>query len=384
MAPIPSKSRKDLQGERLFTASQWRLMWWRFTQHRLAMIGMVALIVAYLVAGFCEFVAPQDPNRYDPRWVLAAPMPLRFVDSEGRFHPRPFVYGLKSKRDPDTLAMVVVPDETRTYPFKLFVRSDPYELWGLFPADLHLFGITQSAESREAPADQMLYLFGADELGRDNLSRIIYGGRISLSIGLVGVFLSLIFGVILGGISGYYGGVPDLIIQRLIELLRSLPAIPLWLMLAAALPPTWSPVRIYFGITIILSLIGWTGLARVVRGRFLALREEDFILAARLSNAPRMRIILRHMAPSFASHLIASLTLSIPAMIMSETALSFLGLGLQPPIVSWGVLLQSAQNLRSVVLAPWLLLPGLFVVIVVLAFNFTGDGLRDAADPYAM
>jgi len=359
-------------------------MWWRFTQHKLAVISMVVLIVAYLMALFCEFVAPYDSNRYEPRWVLAAPMPLHFVDSEGRFHLRPFVYSLKSKRDPDTLAMVVVPDETRSYPVRLFVRGDPYKLWGLFPSDLHLFGITQSADTRDAPTDQMLFLFGADELGRDSLSRIIYGGRISLSIGLVGVFLSLIFGVILGGISGYYGGIPDLIIQRVIELLRSLPAIPLWLMLAAAMPPTWSSIRVYFGITIILSLLGWTGLARVVRGRFLALREEDFIVAALLSNATRMRIILRHMVPSFASHLIASLTLSIPAMIMAETALSFLGLGLQPPIVSWGVLLQSAQNLRSVVLAPWLLMPGLFVVIVVLAFNFMGDGLRDAADPYAI
>jgi len=372
----PPKSRKDLQGERLFTASQWQLMWWRFTRHKLAVISMVVLIFAYLTALFCEFVAPHDPNRYDPRWVLAPPMKLHFVDKEGRFHLQPFVYGLKSKRDLETLAMVVVPDESRTYPVKLFARGDPYELWGQFAGDRHLFGIEAD--------DQMFFLFGADELGRDSLSRIIYGGRISLSIGLVGVLLSLVFGIILGGISGYYGGIADLIIQRVIEFLRSLPAIPLWLMLAAALPPTWSSIRIYFGITIILSFIGWTGLARVVRGRFLALREEDFILAARLANAPRMRIILRHMVPSFASHLIASLTLSIPGMIMSETALSFLGLGLQPPIVSWGVLLQSAQNLRSVVLAPWLLLPGLFVVIVVLAFNFMGDGLRDAADPYAM
>jgi peptide/nickel transport system permease protein len=352
-------------------------MWWRFTQHKLAVISMVVLIFAYLTATFCEFVAPHDPNRYDPRWVLAQPMQLHFVDKEGRFHPQPFVYGLKSKRDLETLAMVVVPDESRVYPVKIFVKGDPYELWGRFASNRHLFGI-------QPDDNQMFFLFGADELGRDSLSRILYGARISLSIGLVGVFLSLIFGIILGGISGYYGGLADLIIQRVIEFLRSLPAIPLWLMLAAALPPTWSSIRIYFGITIILSFIGWTGLARVVRGRFLALREEDFILAARLSNAPRMRIILRHMVPSFASHLIASLTLSIPGMIMSETALSFLGLGLQPPIVSWGVLLQSAQNLRSVVLAPWLLLPGLFVVIVVLAFNFMGDGLRDAADPYAM
>jgi peptide/nickel transport system permease protein len=360
-----------------FTASQWRLMWWRFQQHKVALISVAVLIVAYLIAIFAEIAAPHDPNRFSARWVLAPPMRVHFVDPVGRFQLQPFVYGLQSERDPETLAMVVVPDESLVYPIKLFAKGDPYKLWGLFEWDRHLFGI-------ETDDDQMFFLLGADDLGRDMLSRIVYGSRVSLSIGLVGVGLSLVLGIILGGISGYFGGVIDVIIQRVIEFLRSLPAIPLWLTLAAALPPSWSSMRIYFGITVILSLIGWTGLARVVRGRFLALREEDFIMAARLSNATRMRIILRHMVPSFTSHLIAHLTLAVPAMILSETALSFLGLGLQPPIVSWGVLLQGAQNLRSVVLAPWLLLPGLFVVIVVLAFNFAGDGLRDAADPYAI
>jgi peptide/nickel transport system permease protein len=241
--------------------------------------------------------------------------------------------------------------------------------------DIHLFGLEDGEET-------MLLLLGADDMGRDVLSRILYGARISLSIGLVGVILSLILGILLGGMSGYYGGVADMIIQRIIEFLRSLPGIPLWLTLAAALPPDWPPIRVYFGITVILSLLGWTGLARVVRGRFLALREEDFVLAARLVGASEMRIIVAHMVPSFASHLIASLTLSIPAMILSETSLSFLGLGLQAPIISWGVLLQTAQNLRSVATAPWLLLPGGAVVLAVLAFNFVGDGLRDAADPY--
>jgi peptide/nickel transport system permease protein len=360
-----------------FTASQWRLMWWRFQQHKVALISVAVLIVAYLIAIFAEIAAPHDPNRFSARWVLAPPMRVHFVDPVGRFQLQPFVYGLQSERDPETLAMVVVPDESLVYPIKLFAKGDPYKLWGLFEWDRHLFGI-------ETDDDQMFFLLGADDLGRDMLSRIVYGSRVSLSIGLVGVGLSLVLGIILGGISGYFGGVIDVIIQRVIEFLRSLPAIPLWLTLAAALPPSWSSMRIYFGITVILSLIGWTGLARVVRGRFLALREEDFIMAARLSNATRMRIILRHMVPSFTSHLIDHLTLAVPAMILSETALSFLGLGLQPPIVSWGVLLQGAQNLRSVVLAPWLLLPGLFVVIVVLAFNFAGDGLRDAADPYAI
>jgi peptide/nickel transport system permease protein len=376
MKPLKTQDKKALNTESYFTASQWQLMWWRFQQHKLALISLGILILAYLIAGFCEFVAPHDPNRYSPKYVYSPPMPLHFIDEQGTFHIQPFVYGLKSSRDPNTLAMIVIPDTTMSYPVKLFVHGDPYEMWGLFKGDLHLFGI----ESESQP----LLLLGADDNGRDALSRIIYGGRISLSVGLVGVILSLILGVILGGISGYYGGIVDLIIQRVIEFLRSLPAIPLWLTLAAALPPTWSPLQVYFGITIILSFIGWTGLARVVRGRFLVLREEDFIIAARLANASQLRIILRHMVPSFTSHLIASLTLSIPAMIMSETALSFLGLGLQPPVVSWGVLLQSAQNIRAVATAPWLLSPGLFVVIIVLAFNFTGDGLRDAADPYAL
>ena len=361
----------------LYTASQWQLMWWRFSRHRVAVVSMILLVFAYGAALFAEFVSPHDPNRFSSSWVLAPPMRLHFTRPDGSFSLRPFVYGLTSARDEETLAMVVVPDETQVHPIRFWVKGDPYTLWGQFDSDLHLFGI-------DAWAEQPLFLLGADDLGRDLFSRIMYGARISLSIGLLGVGFSLLFGVVLGGISGYYGGLIDVIIQRIIELLRSLPTIPLWLTLVVILPPHWSALRVYFGITLILSLIGWTGMARVVRGRFLALREEDFIMAARLANAPQMRIIMRHMVPSFTSHLIAQMTLAVPGMILGETALSFLGLGLQPPVVSWGVLLQGAQNLRSVVLAPWLLLPGLFVVAVILAFNFAGDGLRDAADPYAI
>ncbi len=364
----------DTPQAQIFTASQWQLMWWRFSRHRVALLAMGVLLVAYTAAVFAEFLSPHDPNRFSSQYVMAPPMRLRFVEA-GSFVWPPYVYGFTSTRNEETLKMEVVPDASQIHQVRFLVHGDPYLFWGQFETDLHLFGL----ESTEHP----LFLLGADDLGRDLFSRILYGSRISLSIGLVGVGFSLLFGVLLGGISGYYGGAVDTVIQRIIEFLRSLPAIPLWLTLGAILPPDWSALRIYFGITVILSLIGWTGIARVVRGRFLSLREEDFILAARLANAGQLRIILRHMVPSFTSHLIASITLAIPAMILSETALSFLGLGLQPPIISWGVLLQGAQNLRALALAPWLLWPGFFVVAVVLAFNFAGDGLRDAADPYA-
>ena len=287
---------------------------------------------------------------------------------------------------PYTLRMEFQTDETIRFPIYFWIEGDPYRFWGLFESNRHLFGINEAVvdEGREQEAEifATLFVLGADKLGRDMLTRIIYGSRISLSIGLVGVVLSFIFGVVLGGISGYYGGTMDVIIQRIIEFIRSVPSIPLWMALSAALPKDWSTLRIYFGITIILSLIGWTFLARAVRGRFLAMREEEFILAARFAGASEMRIILRHMVPSFISHLIAAATLAVPAMILSETALSFLGLGLRPPTISWGVLLQESQNLRSVALAPWLLLPGVAIIIAVLALNFLGDGLRDAADPY--
>jgi peptide/nickel transport system permease protein len=365
-----------VSGEKIYVAPQWQLMWWKFRKHRLALISGVILIILYLAALFCEFVAPYDPEAFFTQYTLAPPTRIHIRDTQGQFH-MPFVYGFRRERDPVTLRPIFTEDTTRRYPIGFVIQGTPYKLWGLFETNIHLFGI--NAPQKE----HGVFLLGADRLGRDIFSRIVYGARISLSIGLVGVLLSLILGIILGGISGYYGGLADNIIQRVIEFIRSIPSVPLWMALSAALPPSWPVVRVYFGITVILSLIGWTGLARVVRGRFLALREEDFVLAARLVGSSELRIILRHMVPSFLSYIIAALTLAIPGMILAETGLSFIGLGLRAPAISWGVLLQEAQNLRSVALAPWVLTPGLAVMIAILCFNFLGDGLRDAADPYA-
>ncbi len=374
--PVDEELEESSSAEQVYVAPQWKLMYWKFRKHRMAVISVFVLLLFYFAAAFCEFVAPYDPEAFFTQYTFASPTRVHLIDSTGTFRG-PFIYGYTRTRDPETLRAIFVEDKSTIYPIGWFIRGSPYKLWGVFDSDIHLFGI--SAERGK----QGIFLLGADRLGRDLFSRVVYGARISLSIGLVGVFLSLILGIILGGISGYYGGVADNLIQRMIEFIRSIPSIPLWMGLSAALPANWPVIRLYFGITVILSLIGWTGMARVVRGRFLSLREEDFVLAARLVGSSEMRVILRHMVPSFLSYIIASLTLSIPGMILAETGLSFLGLGLRAPAISWGVLLQEAQNLRSVALAPWVMLPGVAVVISILAFNFLGDGLRDAADPYA-
>ncbi len=367
---ISSKEKK------IYVASYWKLMWWRFLRHRMAVISAVIVLLLYLVAAFCEFVAPYDPEQTFAKYKLVPPTTIRMVDADGNWQ-RPFVYQIVRDRDPETLASIYTEDTSVIYPIRFWVEVESYKMWNLIPMNHRLFGL-------DAPhSEQGLFLIGGDRLGRDLFSRLCYGARISLTIGLVSVIISLVLGIFLGGLSGYYGGTVDNMIQRLIEFIRSVPEIPLVMGLAAALPADWPVIRLYFGITVVLSFIGWTGLARVVRGRFLSLREEDFVMAARLSGASEQRVIFRHMLPSFLSHIIASLTLAIPAIILSETGLSFIGLGLRAPAISWGVLLQEAQNVRSMALAPWVLTPGLAVVLVVLAFNFLGDGIRDAADPYA-
>jgi peptide/nickel transport system permease protein len=358
-------------------SSQSRLVWLKFRGHKLAFWSGVLLLLIYAVAILAEFIAPKTPDAYDPRFTMVPPQGIHFFyrDGAGALRFEPHVYGFSSQRDPKTLRRVFAMDETVRVPVGLFVRGESYRLWGLVPTDRHLIG----------PLDQSqpFYLLGSDRLGRDVLSRLVYGTRVSMSIGLVGVTASLILGVLLGGISGYFGGTADAVIQRVIEFIMSVPTIPLWMGLAAAIPVTWSPVLVYFMITLIISLIGWTALAREVRGRFMSWRNEPFVIAARLDGTRQMRIITRHLVPGFTSHIIASVTLAIPAMIIAETSLSFLGIGLRPPVVSWGVLLQEAQNIRSLAEAPWLLAPGLAVIVTVLALNFLGDGLRDAADPYS-
>ena len=362
-------TRPELQ-EEYFLASQWQLMWRKLRRHRLALVGATVLALLYLVAVFAEFFAPHDLFQRHNDFINAPPQRVRVLD-EGRVR-LPFVYPLVQTRNEVTLRREYTADTTRRLTLALFVRGDPYKLWGIFRTDVHFFG-TRGGEA---------FLLGTDRLGRDMLSRVIHGARISLSIGLLGVFISFVLGCILGGISGYYGGTPDLIVQRAIEFILSIPTIPLWMALSAALPANWPALRVYFAITVILALQGWAGLARVVRGKLLELREEDFVMAARIAGEGAGDIIRRHLLPSFMSYLIVNITLAIPGMILGETALSFLGLGLRPPVVSWGVLLKDAQNFRTVSIHPWLLIPGIFVVVTVLMFNFLGDGLRDAADPY--
>jgi len=366
--PIAQKKRSA--EERYYYASQRELIWWRFTRHKAAVFGAVVLIVLYLCALFADFLSPYSMDTRFEGYQAAPPTPIHWIRPDGGFQP--YIYGLQRKLDQKTFKWIYTEDTSKLYPLRFFVRGEEYKFLGLFKTNIHLFGV------EGAP----IFVFGTDRLSRDLFSRIWAGARISLSIGLVGVFISFTLGVILGGISGYFGGVVDDAIQRVIDFLLAIPGLPLWMTLSAALPRDWPTLKMYFAITIILSVLGWTGLARVVRGKILQLREEDYTLAAIGAGASDWRIITRHLLPGFTSHLIVSITFSIPAMILNETALSFIGLGIQPPAVSWGTLLQDAQNLTAVAQQPWLLIPALFVIATVILFNFVGDGLRDAADPY--
>ena len=370
--PATAERVQASEHERYYFASQWQLIWWRLRRHRFAMLSFWFLVALYATIPFVEFLSPYELRSRHPDHVHAPPQRVRLFH-EGRF-VGPFVYGQLMTINMETLRREYREDTSRRYGVRLFATGEPYMFWGLWRAERHLIGVEDGGT---------LFLLGTDRLGRDMLSRIIYGARISLTVGLVGIAVSFVLALVFGGLSGYYGGTVDIVIQRVIEVIRAFPELPLWMALSAALPPRWDPILVYVGITVILGVLEWTGLARSVRGKLLAVREEDFATAAVLMGGSPAYVIRRHLLPAFTSHLIVSATLSIPNMILGETALSFLGLGLRPPITSWGVLLSEAQNMNAVALYPWLLTPVVMVVLTVLAFNFLGDGLRDAADPYA-
>jgi peptide/nickel transport system permease protein len=372
-APFDPYSIEELkpEQERYYLASQWQLMWWKLKRHRLAVFSGIVLLVFYIAALFAEVVAPYNLQTRHTDFIYAPPQTVNWFH-EGQF-VGPFVYGLAYRLNMSNLKREYTDDKQRVQRLRFFCRGDGHQFWGLFESRFHLVCPDR---------DGTLFLLGTDRLGRDMLSRIIHGARISLTIGLLGIVISFALGIVIGGLAGYYGGWVDNVIQRLIEIIRSFPELPLWMALSAILPVNWSPIFVFFGITVILAMLDWTGLARAVRSKLLALREEDYCTAAQLMGARPRRVIGRHLLPGFLSHLIASATLSIPSMILGETALSFLGLGLRPPITSWGVLLNEAQNINVVALYPWLMLPVIPVIVVILAFNFFGDGLRDAADPY--
>ncbi|WMS40811.1 ABC transporter permease [Acuticoccus sp. MNP-M23] len=367
------RAREEKKRLRYYSASQWTLVWWRFRKHRAAMAGAFILLTMLLLGMFASVIAPYGPTTRDTQYLDGPPQMPLFCDENG-CSVRPFIHGVKTERDPVTLRAIAVPDpETRLY-VRFLVEGEPVKVLGLFPTRTHLFGI-------DAPGS--LHLFGTDSIGRDVFSRILYATWTSLSIGIMGVMISFVLALIIGGVAGYFGGAIDMVIQRITEVIRVIPIIPLYMGLAAAMPKEWSSTQVYFAMTLILGLFGWPTLARRIRSQLLSIRDEDYVVAARLAGARSRVIIARHMLPSFTSFIIVDLVISFPYMILSETALSFVGLGLRPPEVSWGVLLQQAQSVRVLEQTPWLFIPAVFVVVAVLAFTVIGDGMRDAADPYS-
>ena len=369
-------AQSQVEEEEFSVASQWQLVWWRFRKHKPAIISGVILAIFYLLFPLAEFMGTGDPSEISEPYHYLRPQAVRFFDG-GSFSPH--VNGLRPYRDLKTFQKKYEPIPEEKIGVGFFTKGFKYSLFGFIEADRHLLGFTDPAVYEDRPS---IFILGSDSVGRDSWSRLMLANRISLSIGLLGVAIALTGGIIMGGVSGYYGGWVDTLIQRIIEIKGAIPTLPLWMGLSAAVPQDWSVLQVYFGITVVLSIFGWTGMARTVRGKFLALREEDYVMAARLAGASESRIMFRHMLPGFYSHIIATISLSIPSMIIGETSLSFLGLGLRPPAVSYGIMLIQAQNPVTVALYPWLMFVAIPVIIVILAFNFLGDGLRDAADPY--